>query len=807
MIGSSGKDILTPEQVSAYLPKISANIEDVKGRIYDVIYKHYDELLVSFEFSEGLDVEVNDVQKRLADMRAKLDNVEAELAISQAEKERTLEHVGRTEKIASALGHLCLIHERLISLDSPTSSTSSAVDRAKMITEVSASLSTFEFDPTSQESDKRILKALTSEFVRCKSNFRTEIEHNWRKAVVWERNYNMNYNPNNNTNVSAYAQDDNYSGNICSLVVRLSPGMLSLADIARALTLTGVFHGKLENFARKLMQNIVAVCVRSDEMTPTVACVSSLVTTLKLQKVGSADKEVTHTIETTPVDRTLRIYDKLRTVFKFVGDVMFHDEGHITNTHTNPDANVDPHADRSPICSSADQNDDVQKYKSKHTTPAPSQNQFMCALGRVIWEPLTAMIIDEVLVNAIPIHAPQSDETDHTYQKVIESTRAFESDMISCGIAQGNVSELSELSRYAENVSVHFSNRIREDMLMRARDIMRDFGETVRVSEPSTSSSTDEKDQPLALSEELRHLSFAMPTMTITASAERLVNLAYSALEEACDEEQSVAVQRFFTTRDMFELFRAVIPVVRNDAIKEDRAAAFLVYTDCLYISHKLTTLGVDFKGKIPLADSCVCTFVDLVIPIREMGDEYYLAAMRAFESALHNDVQIAGGIGNTDQAHHFEVVEKAIQSALERLSSLCSKMELLPKEVAKKSLGYLLDIVCDGLTSQVFSLTDISEEETHQLNYLLSLVIYKANKLFSVLVDPKTKPSVDVSTFSSEFARYCQLTEILEMRMKVIVQRYRDGQLYFSADEMKTLIKALFQDTSIRVQQLARLQ
>ncbi|KNC71655.1 hypothetical protein SARC_15806, partial [Sphaeroforma arctica JP610] len=74
----------------------------------------------------------------------------------------------------------------------------------------------------------------------------------------------------------------------------------------------------------------------------------------------------------------------------------------------------------------------------------------------------------------------------------------------------------------------------------------------------------------------------------------------------ACDEDQNTAVQRFFTARDMFELFRAVVPVLRDEAIRIDPSVAFLVYTDCLYLSHKLSTLAMAFVGKIPLADSCV---------------------------------------------------------------------------------------------------------------------------------------------------------------------------------------------------------
>ncbi|KNC76501.1 hypothetical protein SARC_11001, partial [Sphaeroforma arctica JP610] len=118
-------------------------------------------------------------------MKDKLTSAENELRISEEEKNKAVVRLTRSQSITNVLQHLCSIHEKLLLLESSEAGPAALLERAQTVGEISTALAAIAYDPDSQIADRRILKALKSEFIRCKSQFRTELEQSWRKAVTW----------------------------------------------------------------------------------------------------------------------------------------------------------------------------------------------------------------------------------------------------------------------------------------------------------------------------------------------------------------------------------------------------------------------------------------------------------------------------------------------------------------------------------------------------------------------------------------------------------------------------------------------
>ena len=81
-------------------------------------------------------------------------------------------------------------------------------------------------------------------------------------------------------------------------------------------------------------------------------------------------------------------------------------------------------------------------------------------------------------------------------------------------------------------------------------------------------------------------------------------------------------------SRDMLDLFRAVVPVVHATELESVPLIGMCVFNDCHYIAYHLVTLGFQYKARLPEPLRSTATFVDLVPMFRRLGERQYRAVM-----------------------------------------------------------------------------------------------------------------------------------------------------------------------------------
>lgn len=136
-----------------------------------------------------------------------------------------------------------------------------------------------------------------------------------------------------------------------------------------------------------------------------------------------------------------------------------------------------------------------------------------------------------------------------------------------------------------------------------------------------------------------------------------------------------------------------------------------------------------------------------------------------------------------------------------------------MPNEIYLQALGILVDSLMVEMIEGLEALADISEEETHQLHGLLSMM-YKCETFFH------SAPKLGTSTGEGEerlwwvkryvlhWTKYVKVTNILEEKLVVIADDYEQGLLFeFTAEEVHHLLRALFSDSPLRREQLARIK
>lgn len=146
---------------------------------------------------------------------------------------------------------------------------------------------------------------------------------------------------------------------------------------------------------------------------------------------------------------------------------------------------------------------------------------------------------------------------------------------------------------------------------------------------------------------------------------------------------------------------------------------------------------------------------------------------------------------------------EKSIRQCMRQQELLKTVWhKVLSYSLYNKTMGVLLDAMCLNLINAIVCLEDISSKAAEQLVDVFKIVITRGPKLFT---DPK-----EINFFVPSWYKFNELNFVLAASLVDINDRWADGKgplaLQFKANELKLLIRALFQNTDRRAAVLARI-
>ncbi|KAG5456354.1 MAG: Centromere/kinetochore Zw10-domain-containing protein [Olpidium bornovanus] len=198
------------------------------------------------------------------------------------------------------------------------------------------------------------------------------------------------------------------------------------------------------------------------------------------------------------------------------------------------------------------------------------------------------------------------------------------------------------------------------------------------------------------------------------------------------------AIELFYCARDLFDLFRAVVPVHRARELENSLTSSVLFYNDCTYIVHHLITMGYQFKPRLLPPLNQTATMVDMIPAFRRLGQGCFRAQMVRVDLLLFvglprdlllEALRSADGFGNTDSDDRFDKVERAIGRCTYQLTEISNNdlQLILPLELYLKSLGILLGSALEAVIGEVLKLECTRAEELHQLRYLCGMFSHTA--------------------------------------------------------------------------------
>ncbi|XP_019729135.1 centromere/kinetochore protein zw10 homolog [Hippocampus comes] len=762
VLASSGK--LEKEDLSSKISKMSRKIEDTKEEVCGMINKRYSDFLPSLQASEDLMVQVDEVSKEMDDLKDFIET-EVQLNIDSAVAEYTKLKL-QLEKntiIITILGHLKDFHNAMEKFNKALQE-KKYVDAAKQLKSARASVESLKGCKTMQ---LPIISTLSSELTVQKENLMYHLGDEWKRLIIWKL-----------PSLKGPAGMDSFLK--VELCLCLSPEKDSepeppavLCSVLQALAIQGDLQHKIKLFSQVLLKYMLKPVVMHPFLSVLVSEQQGKGIVLTFEQLKGSQKE-----RAAPS----QVYSKLLLLLKTL-------HSNLLNVTIN-------------------------------------DKKLSTIFGELIWEELSRCIIHECLLYSIPTNSSQLEK----YNIVIMETEEFETALKEMEFLPG---ESTDLLKYARDVNCHFASKKCKDVIVAARKLMTsELHNTIKVTPESKlrlsklpvpescslvkqEAPSEPAATPLENASQLSAWSMCLPACRVSESVQQLMELALNTLGEAIKSSAQCASQLFFTVRNIFQLFYDVVPTYHKENLLKFPHLAAIQHNNCMYLAHHLLTLGHHFRPHLPQPLSQgVVTFVDMVPGFRKLGAQCFLTQLNIQRAELLERLSTAQNFCNLDDPDNYTAASKAVRQVIHQLKQLGTVwQDVLPVGIYCKAMGTLLNTAIMEIIAKIMILEDISSEDGEHLHTLCQTVIDEGPLVFVPLTDEhkNKKYQEEVPLYVKKWNTFKELVIILRANLQEIVDRWADSKgplaLEFTSTEVKSLIRALFQNTERRALAMTKIK
>ncbi|XP_062289187.1 centromere/kinetochore protein zw10 homolog [Scomber scombrus] len=768
VLASSGK--LEKEDLSSKISKMCRKVEDTKEEVCDMLNKKYSDFLPSLQASQELMVQVDDVSKEMDSLKNCIENeVQQNIHVAVTEYSKLKQQLDKNTVIISMLGHLKEFHNAMEE-SSKALQEKKYVDAAKQLERARASVDALKGWKISQ---MPLLKALSSELTVQRENLIYHLGDEWKRLVVWRlpsSKVAAGCAPPEPTGMKSFLNVELNLSHACSKDDEPKPSAL-LCCVLQALAIQGDLQHRIKLFCQVLLKNMLKPLVIYPSLSVSVTEQQGEGTVLALQCLKESQEE-----RSTPS----QVYSKLLLVLKTL-------HSHLLDVSI-------------------------------------GDRKLSAILGEMIWEEISQCIIHECLLYSIPTNSSQLEK----YKTVIKETEEFEKCLKELEFLHG---DSTDLLKYARDVNCHFASKKCKDVIVAARKLMTSkMHNTVKITPDSklrlpklpapasvvkVKQETTKDEATMENAKQLSAWSLRLPACRISESVQQLMELALNTLCEAVGSSTQCALQLFFTVRNMFQLFYDVVPTYHKENLLKFPHLAAIQHNNCMYLAHHLLTLGHHFRAHLPhpLSEG-ITTFVDMVPGFRKLGAQCFLAQLNVQRAELLDRLSTAHNFRNLDDEDNYIAASKAVRQVIHQLKQLGTVwQDVLPVSIYCKAMGNLLNTAIAEMISKIMMLEDISSEDGEHLHTLCQTIIEEGPLVFIPLAEENKnkKYQEEVPLYVKKWSTFKELVIVLRANLQEIVDRWADGKgplaLEFSSSEVKSLIRALFQNTDRRAVALTKIK
>uniref|UniRef100_A0A672HK61 Centromere/kinetochore protein zw10 homolog n=1 Tax=Salarias fasciatus TaxID=181472 RepID=A0A672HK61_SALFA len=748
VLASSGK--LEKEDLSGKISKMSRKVEETKEEVCDMINKRYGEFLPTLQSSEDLMVQVDTVSKEMDTLKNWIETeVLQNVHVAVAEYTKLKQQLEKNTIIITMLEHLKEFHNAMEEFNKALPE-KKYVDAANQLERAKKSVDSLKSEKIS---DLPLFSVLSSELTVQRENLLFHLGDEWKQLVIWKLPSSKDP-----AGEKSYLKVELSLSDAGRKDDELKPPAL-LRCVLQALAIQGALQHKLKLFSQVLLKNMLKPLVMHASLEVRLMEKQGEGTTMALQC-----SEQSHEERSAPAV----VYRKLLLVLKTLHSALLGKDG-------------------------------------------PENVPIAC-------------IIRECLLYSIPTDSSQLEN----YSTVIKETEEFEKSLKEMEYLQR---DSTDLLKYARDVNCHFASKKCKDVIVAARKLMTSkMHNTVKItpdsellllklpalgSQAAVKRESGEDAAPMANPKQLSPMSMRLPACRISESVEQLMELALDTLREAIGSSTQCALQLFFTVRNIFQLFCDVVPTYHKENLLKFPHLAAIQHNNCMYLAHQLLTLGHHFRPHLPQPlNESFATFVDMVPGFRKLGAQCFLTQLKVQSAELLERLSTAHNFCNLDDEDNYIAASKAVRQVIHQLKQLGTVwQDVLPVSIYCKAMGSLLNTAVTEIIAKIMMLEDISSEDGEHLHTLCQSVIEEGPLVFIPLAEENRnrKYQEEVPLHVRKWGTFRELVLVLRANLQEIVDRWADGKgplaMEFSSLEVKSLIRALFQNTERRAVALSKIK
>ncbi|KAG7573421.1 RZZ complex subunit Zw10 [Arabidopsis suecica] len=429
------------------------------------------------------------------------------------------------------------------------------------------------------------------------------------------------------------------------------------------------------------------------------------------------------------------------------------------------------------------------------------------SFGRLTWPRISELIISKFLSKVVPEDASKLAD----FQKIIERTSQFEAALKDLNFVSPSDAE-SRLSKYAEDVEVHFASRKKIEILAKARNFLLQCNFTIPqgISVRNANFKSDGVDSlDVNSSKHIVCLLFSSERCVVSEAASQLMHLVHKTLEDVCVSSARVASEFYNAARDSILLYEAVVPVKLEKQLDGINQAAVLLHNDCLYLFEEILGLAFEYRASFPSSIKEYAVFADIAPRFKLIAEEVLQKQVHLVISSLREAIDSADGFQNTHQMKQFESAKFSIEQVVFSLEKVHMIWEpVLRPKTYKQSMCAVLESVFRRIARDILLLDDMAADETIQLQRLIYPMLENLSSLLDSLrcADETSRPLDDLIP---SLRKTRKLAELLDMPLKSITSAWESGELFscnFTRTEVQDFIKAIFTDSPLRKECLWRI-
>ncbi|KAM9540225.1 centromere/kinetochore protein zw10 homolog [Salvelinus alpinus] len=766
VLASSGK--LEKEDLNGKISKLSRKVEETKEEVCDIINKRYNEFLPSMQGAEALMGQAEEVSKEIDILKSCIETeVQNNLHTAVTEHAKLKQQLERNTTVIAMLRHLEEFHIAMEEFHKALLEKNYVIS-AKQLEKARHSADALK---AWKGSELPLLRALSSELTVQRENLIYHLGDEWKRLAVWKLPPSKE-----STGMKSFLKMELQLTLGGTKEPQQSPPPL-LSCVLQALAIQGELQHKIKLFSQVLLKYLLKPLITYPSLNVEVSEQQGEGTILSLQCAETPEEHPSPS----------QVYTKVLVVLKTL------------HTHL-LDVSV---ADVS-----------------------VGERKVSVILGDLVWQEMSHCIIHECLLHSIPTNSSQLEQ----YSVVIKETEEFEKSLKEMQYLRGDA---TELLKYARDINCHFASKKCKDVIVAARKLMTsEMHNTVKITPDSKLSvpklpspgSGDNKGKQKAKKleapqleneKQLGALTLCLPVCRISESVQQLMELALHTLSEAVGSSSQCATQLFFTVRNIFQLFYDVVPTYHKGNLLKFPHLAAIQHNNCMYIAHHLLTLGHQFRPHLPdpLSEGAA-TFVDLVPGFRKLGAQCFLAQLNVQRAEMLERLSTARNFSNLDDEENYSAASKAVRQVIHQLKRLGTVwQDVLPVNIYCKAMGTLLNTAISELIAKIMTLEDISTEDGEHLHILCQTIIEEGPLVFIPLPEESKnkKYQEEVSVYVTKWIAFKELVIVLRANLQEIVDRWAEGKgplaLEFCSSEMKSLIRALFQNTERRAVALSKIK